>query len=175
MHKILVKALKSDGSIHRICEAELELRTDQGCVVWTRLGTPVSDGQKLLYEQDADVRAFFVYSARLNLLEVYEPNCQLREIYLNVIAPMEDFDSELVYVDLELDVSKTEDREGAALIVDKDEFEEAIQLYSYGADVVSSCWSAAKLGQAIADCWEIGKESDEALSMLFDNLRVKSA
>jgi protein associated with RNAse G/E len=174
MVSILCKALKSDGSIHRYCEAEMELRTEQGCVVWTRLGTPVYDGQKVLYEQDAHVRTFFVYGARLNLLEIYEPNNQLREIYLNIIAPMEDFDSELLYVDLELDVSKIQDK-GPALIVDEDEFEEAIRLYNYGAEVVSGCWTAAKLGQEVANCWEIGKESDEALSIFSNSLRVNHA
>jgi len=139
MNSITVNALKSDGFVYRSCKAKMELETDQGCVVWSPIGTSVFAEDKLLYEQDVHVRAFYAYGARLNLLEVYESNDQLLEIYLNIIAPMESFSSTLVYVDLELDVSKIVNRNESARVVDVDEFEEAIKLYNYDLELVSNC------------------------------------
>lgn len=102
---------------------------------------------------------------------MYEPNNTLREIYLNATAPMEACGEELLYIDLELDISKKGDKSGVAMVVDENECEEAVLLYNYSAELVVCCWSAARLGQEVADSWEVGKAADEGLHLLLDKLK----
>ena len=107
--------------------------------------------------------AFFVYGARLNLLEIYEANGILRQIYLNVTAPQERLGATLEYTDLELDVSKIGSN---TMIVDTDEFAAASLRFNYSDDLIQACYSAARLGVDIANEWQHGMEPRKALSQL---------
>lgn len=163
---ITVTALKADRSVHRYCNARLELVTETGCVIWTDPGNAIYDSKGLLWVQDSLVRTLFVYGARLNLLEIHEPDRTPRQTYMNVIAPMEPpqlSHSEVVYIDHELDVLKAVAERRGARIVDNDEFELAIEAYGYDEATIRECWAAARLGQEIANVWQFGLPAGSAL------------
>ena len=169
MTPIEITSLKSDHSEHRFGRGNIEIENDTGCVVWTYPGNQIRTRTKL-WVQDTLVRAFFVFGARLNLLEIHESDATPREIYMDVIAPMAPFDSTLQYIDHELDVRKIHADGSGAFIVDEDEFEEATHIYQYDSVKIEECRKAARVGIAIAENWEFGLESELALQRFSDAL-----
>lgn len=163
MRPIVIKALKADRSLHQRIDGKLELANDVGCVVWTEPGSGIRGPNGLLWELDCLVRTLFVREARLNMLEIHEPDGTPRQVYLNVIAPMKLTTLEVCYVDHELDVLLTCSDGGGAEVIDEDDFDAAVETFGYDEGLVSDCWAAARLGLEIANGWEFGLSSSSAL------------
>jgi protein associated with RNAse G/E len=168
MQPISIKSYKADGNVHRFCEAQLELVNDVGCVVWTHPGCEMHTGTGGMWITDSLVRALLVFGARLDLLEIHEPDGTPRGIYMNVTSPIR-FDGDRIwYTDHELDVYKP--GSDAAVIHDEDEFGAAIDLFSYSGELIDCCRDAARLGVSIADGWRFRRPSEMALQQLAELL-----
>jgi protein associated with RNAse G/E len=170
MSRTTVMAMKADNAIHRYHEAEIEICNELGCVVWTQPGDQLKSTAGTLWVTDALVRTLFVVGARLNLLEILEPDSTPRELYMNIIAPVEILDSEIRYIDHELDVRRLCSDEGGAFIEDQDEFEQAINTFNYDESTVVACRAAALQGMGIADSWEFKLPSEDALQVLANQI-----
>ena len=131
--QIDVRAYKYDGRLHRTWAAEL-LRQEKSLVVLDAkfpdevvhdlLGTIASGTHSL---------EFYWLNRWYNIFRFAQPNGELRNYYCNVNVPPTFADGILSYVDLDLDILVEPDF--SYHILDREDFEESVELYGYSADV----------------------------------------
>lgn len=148
---IWVKTLKADGTLHRRWRSVIEEVTPELIVAITRVGNPVYAAGKT-YTQSFHIRNYYWPGYRHTLLEVYAPDGELVELYADVCSPVEILDSEIRFVDHELDVSHLMD--GEPRLVDEDEFAEAAELYGYSEEFQQVCYQAAAEALALITGWQ---------------------
>lgn len=175
MSKMYIGAMKANDTLYRYSEGKLDVLNDEGCAVWSEPGNMIYGPSGPVWETDCLVRTLFIRGARLNLLEIQEPEGTPRSVYLNVIAPAELSATEVRYIDHELDVHRAIAEGRSACILDSDEFEEAIGTYGYDHATIRGCWAAAHVGEAIANDWVFGQASDAALKAFASRLALKKA
>jgi protein associated with RNAse G/E len=85
---IWVRVFKADGTPYRSWQALVESIAD-GCVVTlTRASNPVYLRDRV-YAQAHHMRNYYWPGRRHDLLEVYEPDGRLHELYVNIASPVE--------------------------------------------------------------------------------------
>ena len=147
---ITMRAYKTDGTCYRWWTATVEA-IEPGLVV-----TATPAGHRL-HTPDGDwisrwaVRSTYWPDRWYSLLEVYQPDGTLAEIYVNINSPVEIDDAQLCYTDYELDVSR--ELPHPARLVDEDEFEEAALKYGYSAEFQRTCYRVAQTAIEIANNW----------------------
>ena len=97
------------------------------------------------------IRTYYWLNRWYSLLEVYAPDGQLAEIYVNISSPVEIEDSQLRFTDYELDVSRKPPHE--AVIVDEGEFLKAASKYAYSKELQQACYRAAREAIGVANGW----------------------
>jgi protein associated with RNAse G/E len=114
--------------------------------------TPVGhrvDGVSGAWASEHAIRAFYWLVKWYRLLEVYAPDGDWVEIYVDIGSPPELRDSELTFIDYELDVSR--ELPHPARIVDEDEFLEAASRYGYSVEFRQTCYEVAGEALELAD------------------------
>lgn len=152
---IWVRAFKADGSTHRWFRVLVEDVQPDCIITWTQAGNPVYLNRDR-FERDAGmqshpIRAYYWPGRRHNLLEVYETDGRLRELYADIISPLEVTEGEIRFIDHELDVSQLAGEDPR--IVDEDEFEEAAAKYGYSEEFVRQCHELAKQLLVVVGNW----------------------
>lgn len=137
---IEVRAFKYDGRLHRTWPAEL-LRQDDSLiildakfpdeVVHDLLGTITSGTHSL---------EFYWLDRWYNIFRFARPNGELRNYYCNVNVPPTFVEGVLSYVDLDLDILVEPDF--SYRILDRDDFEQSVELYRYPEEVQTNALSA---------------------------------
>ena len=137
---IEVRAYKYDGRLHRSWPAEL-LRQDDSLiildakfpeeVVHDLLGTITSGTHSL---------EFYWLDRWYNIFRFAKPNGELRNYYCNVNVPPTFVEGVLSYVDLDLDILVEPDF--SYRILDRDDFEQSVELYRYPEEVQTNALSA---------------------------------
>jgi len=145
-----MRAYKSDGTCYRWWTATVEAVEPGTVVVVTpaghRLHTPDGD-----WTSRWAIRSTYWPGRCYSVLEVYQPDGTLAEIYVNINSPIEIGDGQLSYTDYELDVSR--ELPHRAQLVDEDEFQEAALKYGYSAEFQEICHRVAEEALEIADNW----------------------
>lgn len=148
--KIQVKAYRSDGQCYRWWSATVTtLKKDLICVI-TPAGhyvSEINDGWTSKYA----IRAFYWFDRPYNLLEVYEPNGELNEIYVHITNLPKIEMSQLHYTDYELDVVLQPGQQPR--IVDEDEFIEAAIQYNYPPELQKACYDVAQEAITLVNRW----------------------
>jgi len=154
---IWLRVFKSDGSPHRWWRARVEAMRD-GCIItYAPAGNPVHHNpdrfQQAVYYQPWHIRAYYWPGRRHNLLEVYDPDGHLYELYADIISPIEIGDGEIRFIDHELDVMwrLVEQR---PQIVDQDEFAEAAGQYGYTEQFVRESYDLANELLEVMSNWK---------------------
>ena len=147
---VQMRAYKSDGTCYRWWTATVEF-VEPGLVVTTtpaghRLHTPDGD-----WTSRWAVRSYYWPDRWYSVLEVYQSDGALAEIYVNINSPVEIGDAQLCYTDYELDVSR--ELPGPARIVDEDEFQEAALKYGYSAEFQQQVYQIGQEALEIANSW----------------------
>ena len=95
---------------------------------------------------------FFWPGKWLVLEETYTEDGTLKDLYININSPPTFGADVIEYVDYELDVAK--EPGSPAVILDEDEFAEAIMTYGYSEPHQQQCWAAVQEGLALAETWQ---------------------
>ena len=148
--QILVQAYKSDGHPYRWWTATVESTSGNGIVTLIPAGQTIEmpGGNS---ETEFAMRAYYWFDKPYNLVEVYNPDGSLEEIYIHISSPPVIRNSRLRYTDWELDVILYPGQN--PLILDEDEFEQAAQLYGYTPHFRETCYDAVREAVKIASEW----------------------
>jgi protein associated with RNAse G/E len=151
---ITVYALHADEQWYRRWQTTVESVDDECIITFSPASSAGEHVTRGPYTLPFAMRGCYWLAKPYNLFEVLNADGSANEIYLNVASPPRIDGGELRYVDYELDVSLIPGQ--PAVIVDQDEFEEAIGAYGYSLDFQARCWKAAEEARQLAERWFIG-------------------
>lgn len=149
---IPVHACKADGRTYRHWTAIVESVDEELIVTLGQAGSPVFNVGGGVFHIEHHLRAYYWFGRYNNLIEVFELDGRLLEIYINVASPPEWKNEILTFKDHELDVSKYPPK--PAMIIDEDEFAEAAVKYQYSPEFQEKMRAAAREALALAETWE---------------------
>ncbi|CAN5539915.1 DUF402 domain-containing protein [soil metagenome] len=148
--QIKVKAYKSDGVCYRKWPATIEAVTDSLIITIAPIGKWVED-MGGGWVSTVAVRTFYWLDKPYSLVEVYEADGTLAEIYVNINSLVQLEQTDFSYIDYELDVVLRSPN--VATIVDQDEFAEAVIEYGYTDEFQIFCYQAANEAVQLATNW----------------------
>ncbi len=143
---IWVRVFKADGRTHRWWQARVEAVRDDCIIAYTDVGNPVYHNVDTfsapVFPQKHSIRNYYWLGRRHDLLEVYEADGRLHELYADITSPIEVVGGEIHYIDHELDVQM--DAGDVPRIVDQDEFAEAAEQFGYADAFMRECYELAE-------------------------------
>jgi protein associated with RNAse G/E len=148
--RVQVEAYHSDGTRYRWWVATVEEVDDERVVVFAPAGHRVTGLDRSWSARHA-IRTYFWTGRRYSLLEVYQPDGTLDQVYVNINGLVQVEDGRLTFVDYELDVSYRPP--APPVILDQDEFEEAAASYGYSAEFQAACYRTAREAIRLAETW----------------------
>jgi protein associated with RNAse G/E len=145
-------AYKADGHLYRGCLAQVESAAANYVVISYPVGTHFY-GPKGAFSARHNIRVHLWTDRPYNLLEIFDPQGPLVQLYVNIASPAALHPGEVRFTDYELDISK---RIGhPAEVLDIDEFEEAIAQYGYTESLQKSCWDAVAEALNLVESWPL--------------------
>lgn len=148
---IHVHACKADGKTYRNWQAEIESISEDTIITIAPAGSAVTDKKRGDHHIVHHLRAYYWLDKYYNLIEVFDMNGTLVEIYINISSPPEYGDGKLCFKDHELDVSKSPPQ--PAELIDEDEFAEAIVMYQYSPEFQEKMYTVAREALDLAENW----------------------
>ncbi len=151
---LLVKVFKANGTCYRWWQTIVETVAPDKFSTISPLNGEVHDirgGWKRQYV----VRTFYWLQKPYNLLEIFRPNGELREIYIHIASPIVCNGHNIQFIDFELDVVRPPHE--TATIIDEDEFLEAAENFGYTAEFQNTCYMIANEAVHLANSWIPGK------------------
>lgn len=157
---IQVRVFKANGAFYRSWWGKVEAASSECVVVLTRPKNPITMPDKTVL-QPRYIRAYYWPDRRHTILEVYEPDGRLYELYADITSPIEIVDGEIHYIDHELDVSMLVGE--TPKIIDEDEFSEAAATFGYSTAFQAECYVLAeKLVNMVGDWRPLGIDGKAA-------------
>jgi protein associated with RNAse G/E len=150
--KIHVRARKADGTVYRSWHTMIESVDADSIVTISPAGGMVEDRARIQYQNEHILRSYYWFEKFYNLIEVFDTQGNLIEIYINIASPPEFEDGVMSFKDHELDVSKVLPK--AAQLIDEDEFAEAAVKYQYTQEFQDSMYSVAQEALELANHWK---------------------
>jgi protein associated with RNAse G/E len=150
--QIHICACKADGTVYRSWHTTIE-SVDAGSIVTiSPAGSMVIDKTRLGdHPIKHHLRSYYWFDKFYNLIEVFDVNGTLVQIYINIASLPEFTESEMRFKDHELDVVR--DLPNPAQLIDEDEFAEAILNYQYSPAFQEKMYAAAREALALANDW----------------------
>lgn len=157
--KIILRAYKSDGHCYRWHEVIVE-NIEKNCV--TVIGWP---GRRVHQPNGGFITPYISRShlwldRPIFILELFEQDGTLAEVYANINSPVEVGEDEVTFTDYELDVSWIPGN--PIRVVDEDEFEEAVEKFGYSDVFQQQCYQAALDAVDLVEGWSVGAVPDFA-------------
>lgn len=150
--KIHVRARKADGTVYRSWHTTIESVDADSIVTISPAGGMVEDRTRVSYQIKHILRSYYWFDKFYNLIEVFDTQGNLIEIYINIASPPELEDGLLSFKDHELDVSRYPPK--AAELIDEDEFAEAAVKYQYTQEFQNRMYSVAEEAIELANHWK---------------------
>jgi len=150
--QIQVCACKADGSVYRSWHTMIESVDAESIVTISPAGGVVEDRVRIRYQTKHILRSYYWPDKFYNLIEVFDTQGELVELYINIASPPEFEDGVMSFKDHELDVSKVPP--DTAKLIDEDEFAEAAIKYNYTKEFQTRMYAAAEEALALADNWK---------------------
>ncbi len=149
---IHVRACKADGTVYRSWHTTIESVDADSIVTISPAVGMVEDRARVMYQNKHILRSYYWFDKFYNLIEVFDTQGNLIEIYINIASPPEFEDGRMSFKDHELDVSKYPPN--PAKLIDEDEFAEAIITYQYTKEFQEKMYLAANEALELADHWQ---------------------
>lgn len=153
---VWVRTYKSDGRLHRWWQTRVEAIEGDCIIVYSAAGSPIYHNPQhfsaALFPLQHAIRAYYWPGRRHNVLEIYEPDGRLVELYADIISPIEVVAGEIHFIDQELDVSFLTGQ--TPQIVDQDEFAAAAVAYGYSDAFVRQSYELAEALLAVLAAWQ---------------------
>lgn len=130
---IEVRSCKFDGSVHRTWKARLVERSGQRLVLDGEFEIEVRHPLLGTIERGAKTREFFWTDRWYSVFQFLDGGGGIRIEYVNINLPPTLNDSELTFIDLDVDILIQAD--GTYSILDEDEFQTNAALFNYPAEV----------------------------------------
>ena len=150
--KIHVRACKADGTVYRSWHTMIESVDADSIVTISPAGGMVEDRARIKYQIEHILRSYYWFDKFYNLIEVFDTQGNLVEIYINIASPPEFEDGAMSFKDHELDVTRVPPK--TAQLIDEDEFAEAAVKYQYTKEFQQKMYSAAEEALELANRWE---------------------
>jgi protein associated with RNAse G/E len=150
--QIQVCACKTDGSVYRSWHTIIESVDAESIVTISPAGGMVEDRVRIKYQVEHILRSYYWFDKFYNLIEVFDTQGNLVEIYINIASPPEFEDGVMSFKDHELDVSRYPPK--AAELIDEDEFAEAAIKYQYTQEFQDKMYSATNEALELANHWQ---------------------
>jgi len=147
-----VRALRANGVPYRWWRARVESIDAERIVTVTPLGARVN-GPGGGWRHRHVFRTTYWFGEMYNLAEIYFPNGDLLELYVNIASPATIEGRRLSYTDYELDVVWKQG--GKPHVRDEHEFEEAIHLYGYSPELQRAAWYAVDEALHLVRHWPV--------------------
>jgi protein associated with RNAse G/E len=151
--KAQIKVYKADGTLFRCWPVVVESIGHDPIVVAHPAGVTIEQAGGGWTTQYS-IRAFCWRGRPYILLEVYQPDGELVELYAHVSSRPVIEDSVVQFTDYELDVVLQPGQ--AAQIVDEDEFAQAVIDYGYSPEFQAACYQAAHEAMELLKGWVPG-------------------
>jgi protein associated with RNAse G/E len=149
---IHICACKTDGTVYRSWDTTIESVDASLIVTISPAGSMVIDKTRLGdHPIKHHLRSHYWFDKFYNLIEVFDVNGALVQIYINIASLPEFAEGEMRFKDHELDVVR--DLPGPAQLIDEDEFAEAILNYQYSPEFQEKMYSAAREALELANNW----------------------
>ena len=157
---VWVWVYKADGRPYRRWQARVEEAGPERIVTWTSPdnrvyqvlpGSATGELAWREFTQPRGIRSYFWPGQPRTLLEVYNPDGSLYELYADVCGPVTVVEGAVHYTDHELDVSQMAGE--VPRIVDQDEFAEAAVTYGYSEAFQRECYEMAEALLAFVAAW----------------------
>lgn len=139
--RVWVRAFKTGGKPYRWWRPVVESVSDECIVVFAGAKSLFYMANKTIIQR-THIRVYFWPGRRHTLLEIYEPDGRLHELYADITSPIELVGEEIHFTDHELDVSMMAGEE--PLIIDQDEFAEAAEQFGYADEFVRESYALAE-------------------------------
>jgi protein associated with RNAse G/E len=149
---IKVCACKADGTVYRSWHTMIESVGADSVVTISPAGGMVEDRKRITYQNEHILRSYYWFERFYNLIEVFDAQGNLVEIYINIASPPEIKDGVMSFKDHELDVSKYPPN--PARLIDEDEFAEAAIKYNYTKEFQDKMYLVAEEALALANHWK---------------------
>ena len=150
--EIHVRACKTDGTVYRSWHTIIESVDTDSIVTISPAGGMVEDHKRITYQTEHILRSYYWFDKFYNLIEAFDTQGNLIEIYINIASPPEFEDGMMSFKDHELDVSKYPPH--PAKLIDEDEFAEAAVKYRYTKEFQEKMYSAANEALELANQWQ---------------------
>ncbi len=150
--KIHVRACKADGTVYRSWHTIIESVDADSIVTISPAGGMVEDRARITYQTEHILRSYYWFDKFYNLIEVFDTQGNLVEIYINIASPPDFEDDAMSFKDYELDVSRFPPN--SAKLIDEDEFAEAAVKYQYTQDFQDRMYKSAKEALELANDWK---------------------
>ncbi len=149
---IEVHSFHSDGLWYRTKTAVIEAVHPNRLLTNMWPGTTIKN-RKEDYIAEFVSRSTYFFGKPFYVLELYAPeDGRLLEIYININSPIQFVNGAVHLTDWELDVSLIPGE--TAVIVDQDEFAEAVKQYNYSPQFQTYCHQLAQEAVEIANNWQ---------------------
>ncbi|MBV7334691.1 GrpB family protein [Chloroflexi bacterium TSY] len=150
--QIIVRNYKADSTCYRWRTVTVEQ-------ISNTMITAVSPPGNTIHNVGGDwisphaIRTFYWLDRPYNLLEVYNPDGSLVELYINIASPARIKGSEIHFTDYELDIVCSPGEEPR--VVDQDEFAKAIKTFGYSTEFQNECWRNVEAALKLVRGWSI--------------------
>lgn len=144
-------ARKTDGTVYRSWQTMIESMDADLIVTISPAGSVVNQKDGRQSKVAHHLRSYYWHAKFYNLIELFEPDGKLVELYINIAAPPTFEDNILSFKDHELDV--VINFPGEARIIDEDEFLEAVETYHYTKEFQEQMYAAAREAVELANHW----------------------
>ncbi len=148
---VWVRVFKADGSLYRSWQSLVESAGEE-CLVLVNKANDLLHAGAQARPMKRHFRGYFWPGRRHTLLEIYEPDGRLHELYADITAPIQVNGEEIHFIDHELDVSMMAGDEPR--IVDQDEFAEAAVTYGYSEEFMRESYALAQELIAVLARWQ---------------------
>jgi protein associated with RNAse G/E len=150
--KIHVCACKTDGTVYRSWHTMIESVDADSIVTISPAGGMVEDRARIIYQVEHILRSYYWFDKFYNLIEVFDTQGNLVEIYINIASPPEFENDMMSFKDHELDVTRYPSK--AAQLIDEDEFAEAAVKYQYTQEFQDRMYAVAEEVLELANTWK---------------------
>jgi protein associated with RNAse G/E len=152
--KIRVRACKADGSVYRSWHTIVEFMDANSIITVSPAGGMVEDRKRIEYQTEHILRSYYWFDKFYNLIEVFDTQGDLIEIYINIASLPYFEDGVMSFKDHELDVSRHPP--SPARLIDEDEFAEAVVKYKYTKEFQARMYQTAEEALELANDWKAG-------------------
>jgi protein associated with RNAse G/E len=150
--KIRVEVYKADGERYRYWDTIVEECSDSHIVTVSPAGESTVDLKRGTWIGKHILRAYYWFDRLYNLIEIFEPDGRLLEIYINIASLPWIKDGVLCFTDHELDVSAYPPAQ--AVVADEDEFAEAAARYGYTQEFQREMYQLVDDALELANHWQ---------------------